>query len=61
MSFGPGSIKSKLKASGNLVKNRKVEVAFAIAFLVFGCVLLWDAFEGRGKNLPWPFSGLAPY
>lgn len=32
----------------------------ALLFLV-GVALLWDAFDGRGKKLPWPASGLAPW
>lgn len=36
-----------------VIQSRKLEVAIAIAFVLLGSFLLWDAFDNRGKDLPW--------
>lgn len=45
----------------HLMADRRTEmfVGFILAFV--GGILLWDAFDNRGKKLPWPLSGLAPW
>lgn len=58
---GPGNIKNAMKPNGNLVRNSKTEAALGFLLLVLACVLLWDAFDNRGKKLPWPVSGLMPW
>jgi hypothetical protein len=51
----------KIKPHGHLIEDRKVEIIFGLLFAVVGCLLLWDAFDGRGKKLPWPTNVLAPW
>lgn len=43
------------------MRNRAWEMAIGFAFVVIGCILLWDAFDNRGKKMPWPISGLQPW
>ena len=28
---------------------------------LLGCFLIYDAYDARGKKMPWPASGLAPW
>lgn len=43
------------------LKSRKTEIAIGFVALVIGSVLLWDAFDNRGKPLPWPLSAFMPW
>lgn len=54
-------LKRKVKPNGHLIKDQKVEITFGILLFIAGMLLLWDAFDGRGKNMPWPASGLMPW
>jgi putative Mn2+ efflux pump MntP len=49
------------KRSGHFMKNRKGEIILGLVLVVVGCLLLWDAFDNRGKKMPWPGGGLAPW
>jgi len=44
---------------GGYIKDRKVEMTIGFILVVIAGLLLWDAFDNRGKKLPWPLSGLA--
>lgn len=46
---------------GHFMQSRGKEIAIGLILSVVGLCLLWDAFDGRGKKLPWPASGLAPW
>lgn len=50
-----------ISRNGHFIKDRKTEAIVAIVITVIGLCLLWDAFDGRGKKLPWPASGLTPW
>ena len=58
---GPGNIKNRIQPHVNLVRNPKVEATLGFLMLILACVLIWDAFDNRGKKLPWPVSGLLPW
>lgn len=55
------NIVRKLKPRGHLIENRRAEIMIGALLFLVGVALLWDAFDGRGKKLPWPASGLAPW
>jgi hypothetical protein len=38
---------------GHVVENRGFEVVLAIILIAIGCFLIWDAYDNRGKDLPW--------
>lgn len=46
-----------------IVKDRELALTLGVIAYIAGAVLLWDAFEGRGKSRPfWPskiLGGLA--
>lgn len=49
------------KPSGHLIQNRMAEVVIGLVIALVGMYLLWDSFDNRGKKMPWPMSGLAPW
>lgn len=55
------TIQKIVKPSGHLIGNRKLEIGLGIFAVLLGCLLLYDAFDARGKKMIWPFSGLAPW
>jgi len=42
------------------VMPREAEILLGFLLFVVGVYLIWCAFEGRGKKLIWPLSGLMP-
>lgn len=54
-------VKKAVKPNGHLIKSRKAEITIGLLLFVVGMLLLWDAFDGRGKSMPWPASGLMPW
>lgn len=54
-------LKNVVRKQGHFIESRGKEVAIGMVLALVGLVLLWDAFDGRGKNLPWPASKLAPW
>jgi hypothetical protein len=49
------------KIRGHFIQDRKTEIFLGLALFIIGCFLLWDSFDNRGKSLPWPAGGLAPW
>lgn len=45
--------------TGHFIADRTTELVLGFIFIAIGGFLLWDAFDNRGKKLPWPLSGLA--
>lgn len=39
--------------ANHVIENRTTEIVVAIAFVVLGSFLVWDAFDNRNKQLPW--------
>lgn len=50
-----------IKPRGHLIESRKREIILGLLLALLGGMLLWDAFDGRGKKMPWPASGMAPW
>jgi hypothetical protein len=46
---------------GHFIKSRPIETALGLFLVIAGCLLLYDAFDARGKKMPWPLGGLAPW
>lgn len=43
------------------VKSQKLEAALGVLFFILGGLLIYDAFDARGKKLPWPIGGILPW
>lgn len=56
----PGHLHHKL-FKGHPIKNRGVEAILGATLFIVGCILIWDAFDNRGKSLPWPLSAILPW
>jgi hypothetical protein len=46
------------KHNGHLVQKRWPEIVVALVLVLVATYLLYDAFDWRGKKMPWPASGL---
>jgi len=56
------ALKNPLRPKGHhWINNRAAEILVGLILVVIGSTLLWDAFDNRGRKLPWPASGLAPW
>lgn len=55
------NIKNKVKPRGHFIQNRKAEITIGIILFLVGALLVYDAFDARGKNLPWPLGAIAPW
>lgn len=38
-----------------------MEIILGILMFVIGAILIYDAYDARGKKVPWPASVLAPW
>lgn len=56
-------MKNPLKpvAGHHWIKSQGIEATVGILLMVIAGVLIWDAFDNRGRKLPWPASGMAPW
>jgi hypothetical protein len=45
----------------HIIEDRKVEIIIAIGLFIFASLLMFDAFDARGKKLPWPASAIMPW
>jgi hypothetical protein len=54
-------MRNVLKPKGHWIQSQAVECLLGLALVLIGCVLVWDASDNRGRKLPWPVSGLAPW
>lgn len=45
----------------HIIASRKTELIIGALFFVVGSLLLWDAFDARGKSAPWPFGAILPF
>lgn len=55
------NVKRLIKPNGHFIQNRKTEMIVGAIVFVLGALLLWDAWNGRGKNAPWPLGGILPF
>jgi hypothetical protein len=62
--WGPGGNKGgplKFIPSKPLMKSRKSQIFLGLLLFVIASVLIYNAFDARGKYLPWPASSIAPW
>lgn len=43
------------------MSDQRTEMVIGFFLAIVGLILVWDAFDNRGKKLPWPLSGLLPW
>ena len=55
------NVKRVVKPNGHFIKDRRLEIFVGFFLFLTGALLLYDAFNGRGKPLPWPTNKLAPW
>lgn len=55
------NIKRRMKPKGHFIKDRKMEILVGVILFLAGALLLYDAFDGRGKKMPWPGGAIAPW
>jgi hypothetical protein len=55
------NVKRLIKPEGHFFKNRRMEILIGAILFLAGCLLLYDAYDARGKKMPWPAGGLAPW
>jgi hypothetical protein len=51
----------KPKPNQHWINSKGWESVIGLVLVIIGCVLLWDAFDNRGRKMPWPAGGLAPW
>ena len=55
------NVKRLVKPNGHLLKNRKHEIILGAILFLVGALLLYDAFDARGKRMPWPAGAVTPW
>lgn len=55
------NLKRVVKPKGHFIQNRAAEIAVGLALFLIGALLLYDAFDARGKKIPWPGGAIAPW
>lgn len=55
------NVKKRIKPQGHFIKDRKAEIIIGLILFFAGALLIWDAFDGRGKRVPWPGGALMPW
>lgn len=55
------NVKRAVKPRGHFIQNRSIEIAVGAILFMLGALLLYDAFDGRGRHLPWPLGAIAPW
>lgn len=50
-----------LKPDQHFMKNRKAEIILGLILFLVGALLLYDAFDARGKKMPWPAGVITPW
>jgi hypothetical protein len=46
---------------GHFMQNRNKEIVLGLLLFVVGAFLIWDAYDNRGKKMPWPAGAIAPW
>lgn len=55
------NVKRVLKPHGHFIQSRKWEIIIGVAFFLIGACLMYDAFDARGKKVPWPGGAILPW
>lgn len=50
-----------LKPKGHLIQDRRIEIAVGLLLFLLGAYLMYDAFDARGKKMPWPAGAVMPW
>lgn len=56
-----GMVSRHVSKNGHFLSSRGWEITIGAVLAIVGMILLWDAFDGRNRKMPWPLSGLAPW
>jgi hypothetical protein len=55
------NVKRRLVGKGHFIQNRKAEILIGLVLFLLGSLLMYDAFDGRGKKVPWPGGAILPW
>jgi hypothetical protein len=55
------NVKRRLVGNKHFIENRKAEILIGLALFLLGSLLMYDAFDGRGKKVPWPGGAILPW
>lgn len=55
------NVKRLIKPRGHFIQNRKYEILIGVILFLAGALLVYDAYDARGKKMPWPAGALAPW
>jgi hypothetical protein len=55
------NVKRLIKPKGHFIQNRAFEILLGVVLFMAGALLVYDAYDGRGKKLPWPGGAIAPW
>lgn len=55
------NVKRLIKPRGHFMQNRVLEILIGVVLFMTGALLVYDAYDGRGKKLPWPAGAVAPW
>lgn len=55
------NVKNAIKPKGHFLKNRRTEIMLGAILFLVGALLLYDAFDARGKKMPWPAGAITPW
>lgn len=59
--FDMQNVKNALKPNGHFIKDRRLEILVGIILFLMGSLFLYDAFDARGRKIPWPGGAIAPW
>lgn len=45
----------------HLIEDRKCEILLGLGLFLVGALLIYDAFDRRGKKVPWPGGAILPW
>jgi hypothetical protein len=55
------NVKRLIKPQGHFIQNRALEILIGVVLFLAGALLVYDAYDARGKKLPWPGGAIAPW
>lgn len=55
------SVTSRFKQRGHFIEDRKKEIVIGLLLFIVAGLLMYDAFEKRGRPVPWPVSKFVPW
>lgn len=55
------NVKRAIKPRGHFIQNRAAEILVGVVLFLIGALLIFDAFDARGKKVPWPAGAVLPW